>query len=302
MNNSHFEAKMPSNIALIKYMGKKNSLNNSPSNPSLSYTLSHLTTDVKLIPIDNDHDKLDINSDDKKKFIDHLEFLRKKFNVQQHYEITSENNFPSHCGLASSASSFAALTKCAINAFGITNISTEEMATLSQKGSGSSCRSFYSPWALWDEKGVKEIDLPYPKLIHHVIVVSQQKKCVSSREAHKRVESSLLFENRENRTQTRLHDLIHSLSTEDWEKSYKIVWQEFWDMHALFETCDNFFTYLLPESLTVLNYLRQYWQKNHDGPLVTMDAGPNVHLLFREDQEPIAKSLKHHFQEMFTVL
>jgi diphosphomevalonate decarboxylase len=301
-SRQQFEMKMPSNIALIKYMGKKNSFNNIPSNPSLSYTLPHLTTTVNLSPIDADQDILVLDLEDKKKFIMHLDFLRKHFGVHQFYEILSENNFPSHCGLASSASSFAALTACALKAFGIKDINQEDAAKLSQQGSGSSCRSFFSSWALWDENGVKEITLPYQNLIHHVVVVSTQKKSVSSREAHQRVKSSLLFDDRENRTRTRLHNLIHSLTTKDWEKSYRIVWQEFWDMHALFETCDNFFSYLLPESLSVLKFLHQYWEKNHDGPLVTMDAGPNVHLLFREDQQKIAISIKNYFDEKYLVI
>jgi len=31
--------------------------------------------------------------------------------------------------------------------------------------------------------------------------------------------------------------------------------------------------------------LRKMWQEKGDGPLVTMDAGPNIHLLFRRDQK-----------------
>jgi diphosphomevalonate decarboxylase len=39
-------AQAPANIALIKYMGKKDSEHNIPTNPSLSYTLNNLLSSV----------------------------------------------------------------------------------------------------------------------------------------------------------------------------------------------------------------------------------------------------------------
>lgn len=302
-----YHAVMPSNIALIKYMGKKNAQDNIPSNASLSYTLEHLTTTVELKPIDAHHDSfhstiLESDAEAKNKFIHHLDFLRKKFEVSQYYEIHSENNFPADCGLASSASSFAALTACALKAFGMNNLSKEEQAKLSQKGSGSSCRSFFSPFALWNEEEVSAILLPYQNLIHHVIVVSKEKKATSSRKAHAHVETSLLFPGRNDRANKRLNALLECFKAKDWEKSFYIIWAEFWDMHALFETSHPPFGYLTPESLFVLNTLRARWEKNHDGPIVTMDAGPNVHLLFREDQKKLARDLKQFFEEKYLVL
>ena len=44
----HWLAQAPSNIALIKYMGKKDENSNLPDNSSLSYTLNNLLSTVKL--------------------------------------------------------------------------------------------------------------------------------------------------------------------------------------------------------------------------------------------------------------
>ncbi len=41
-------AQAPANIALIKYMGKKDNEKNIPDNPSLSYTLNNLLSSVVL--------------------------------------------------------------------------------------------------------------------------------------------------------------------------------------------------------------------------------------------------------------
>jgi diphosphomevalonate decarboxylase len=293
------------NIALIKYMGKKDEARNIPDNASLSYTLDHLHTTVKLTLIESkNHEwdkKCNLNNTEKNRFLQHLDFLRNQFHCSAYFTIYSANNFPAGCGLASSASSFAALTQCVVSALGL-KLSLEEIAALSRHGSGSSCRSFFSPWALWKEKEVNKIDLPYAHLIHRVIVVSKEKKLISSSEAHRYVKTSGLFENRAKRAETRLENLVRSFECRDWEKSYKIIWQEFWDMHALFETAEYPFGYMSSDALKVLTYLREYWQSHQDGPLITMDAGPNVHLLFREDQHNMAQTITDFFSTQFLVL
>ncbi len=294
------EVSMPTNIALIKYMGKKDAGLNIPDNSSFSYTLDHLTTTVSLTPIEGNHDQWD-STEDKARFIKHLDFLRNKFGKNSFYQIKSDNNFPSGCGLASSASSFAALTECFAQTNNL-NVSTDEKSALSRQGSGSSCRSFYRPFTLWTEDEVVAIELPYKKFIHHVIVVSSEKKAVSSSKAHSLVKTSLLYENRKIRAEKRLTELLDSFRNQDWQKSFEIVWQEFQDMMALFETAENPFSYLTLSSHFVLNTLRDYWHTHHDGPLVTMDAGPNVHLLFRDDQEGMATLLTDAFRERFKVL
>src|SRR5690606_10045835 len=45
-----WQAQAPSNIALIKYMGKTDAARNRPTNSSLSYTLDHLKSYVTLEP------------------------------------------------------------------------------------------------------------------------------------------------------------------------------------------------------------------------------------------------------------
>lgn len=55
-------------------------------------------------------------------------------------------------------------------------------------------------------------------------------------------------------------------------------------MHSLFETSRPPFSYFLPSTIQLLNTLRYHWEQTGDGPLVTMDAGPNIHLLWRPDQ------------------
>jgi diphosphomevalonate decarboxylase len=111
-----------------------------------------------------------------------------------------------------------------------------------------------------------------------------------------------LFEGRAQRAQQRFQQLVNDFEKQDWSAAYSLVWQEFYDMHALFETAQPHFGYIQPQSVEVLAYLRNYWLQHQDGPLVTMDAGPNIHLLFRIDQqhqfEKITTELRKKFQVM----
>jgi len=309
----NWKAKAPSNIALIKYMGKNCHNKNLPTNTSLSYTLNYLQSTVTLNLIDGNEDQLKVNDHiaiskhGHKRFINHLNLIKKYFDATNyHFLIQSENNFPSDCGLASSASSFAALTQAAVIALselsGKAIPGIDERAELSRQGSGSSIRSFYKPWCLWQQDTVGAIDLQYDELIHQVIVVSQKKKAVTTSNAHKQVTNSLLFEGRPKRAEIRCKELIDALEKANWKKAFEVCWQEFWDMHCLFQTATPPFYYMLPDSVHILNYLYKYWQDMKDGPLITMDAGPNIHLLYRLEQLPMAKDIEKVFGDDYLIL
>ncbi|MCB0367824.1 MAG: hypothetical protein KDD68_20640, partial [Bdellovibrionales bacterium] len=55
--NGVWRSTAPSNIALIKYMGKISHEENRPSNASLSYSLNHLRTAVEIVAIDGKQDQ-----------------------------------------------------------------------------------------------------------------------------------------------------------------------------------------------------------------------------------------------------
>lgn len=311
----------PSNIALIKYMGKKDQ--GHPTNPSFSYTLK-LRSFVEIEKkADTTERRADMKGGDdlweaqwipkppwiapelsergKRRFLDHWLFLKSEFGIKGEFKIKSANNFPPDCGIASSASSFAALTLCAYEIAKSCgkkrDLSLEALAHLSAKGSGSSCRSFFNHWVEWSDKGeVYPLELPYQNLFHNVVLISSLKKSVSSSQAHLNIKTSLLNQGRAQRAKERLKHLKMALESRDWPSVFEVTWAEFWDMHALFETSDPSFGYMLGGSLEVLNRVRSFWRENKDGPLVTMDAGPNIHLLYREDQREIQSRLSQQLQ------
>ncbi len=324
--NDWVYADAPSNIALIKYMGKTGESGNAPANSSLSFTLDHLRSRVRLkfergLPggkiwkplIESGVFTPTLSESGQARFLNHAERCLSRLRgsrtdinahlISQTLVVESANGFPSDCGLASSASSFAALTLACASLVGFASNTAggrKILADLSREGSGSSCRSLFSPWALWVSSGAEPIDgFPLAKNIRHLaIVVDENKKSVSSSDAHRRVTSSMLFRGRAERAEERLSQVIENLrrsavgpfdseSVRAWNRAARIVWAESWDMHALFETSDPPFGYFVPGSVYALNCIRDITNEIHLAvgddkfrqPIVTMDAGPNVHVL-----------------------
>ncbi len=286
-------------------MGKDD--NGQPVNSSLSYTLHHLQSYVEIEDAERDlWESLSsvavkgfaLSRKSIDRFMAHFSNLRMKFSLPGQYIIRSANTFPSDCGLASSASAFAALTLCfdkVLKSKMGKELSVLELSRLSQRGSGSSCRSFFQPWSIWKKSDVYKVDFPFQSLLHQVLILSSDKKKVSSSQAHKNVRTSLNYQMRPSRAEKRFEDLLTALNNGLWKRSYEIVWAEFWDMHSLFETSYPAFRYMSPEGLRALDMISCYWQDVGDGPIVTMDAGPNIHLLYRKDQWKDYNALKNQF-------
>ena len=310
-----WRADAPSNIALIKYMGKSSLGLNEATNPSLSYTLAHLRTHVELEWTGADRPSWEplagfqpvpLSERGQARFLAHLTSICQRFDCAPGFIVRSANDFPSDCGLATSASSFAALTLAAATALvelsGRAMPATETLADWSRQGSGSSCRSFFAPWCIWDGDLVARFECGYPRLRHQAIVVDAAGKEVSSSEAHRRVSTSLLNAGRSERARWRMAQLTRALNEKQWHVAYAITWNEFWDMHALFETAAEPFGYMSEKSLAVLEAVRDLWRRHGDGPLLTMDAGANVHLLYRPDQNETRRLLAEQLSRDFMVV
>lgn len=283
-----WKASAPSNIALIKYMGKATQGVNQAVNPSLSMTLSDFRTEVELEEIAGTEDRwrplpgsAPLRAESTGKFMRFFQRLKAETGVQAAFEVRSGNNFPSDAGLASSASSFAALTRAAFACFADRKIlkSDLELARISREGSGSSCRSFFSPWCAWEGNEIYVVPAKLPPLLDLVTVTDSGYKKVSSSEAHRRVETSPLFAGRAARAAARLSRAKEALGSGDFRALAEVSWEDMWDMHSLFHTSQPPFFYFAPETVSVLRWVEARWEKTGGGPIATIDAGPNVHLL-----------------------
>ncbi len=124
-----------------------------------------------------------------------------------------------------------------------------------------------------------------------MILCDREKKLVSSSEAHKRVGTSLLMNGRVERAELRLKQLLPALQKRNWHQCFEICWAEFWDMHGLFETSNPSFGYMNSLTMDVLVVIREFWRERKMGPIVTMDAGANVHCLWPQEAAALQSEL-----------
>ena len=137
------------NIALVKYWGKRDQGLNLPATGSLSLTLDRLgtRTHVAFDGGDGAADRVALNgaAADAKvsaRVSAFLDRVRARAGIATRATVTSENNIPTAAGLASSASGFAALALAAARAAGLA-LSPAELSVLARLGSGSAARSIF---------------------------------------------------------------------------------------------------------------------------------------------------------------
>lgn len=141
------------NIALIKYWGKRQRELNLPAVGSLSITLDALSTRTRLrFDPALDADSLRLNGHENRQATARasrfLDLLRARAGREERAEISSENNFPTGAGLASSASGFAALAAAAAAALDL-QFTPAELSALARRGSGSAARSIFGGFVEW---------------------------------------------------------------------------------------------------------------------------------------------------------
>jgi diphosphomevalonate decarboxylase len=143
------------NIALVKYWGKRDAALNLPATGSLSLTLRELGTRTTVRFLDEaagtDHaaggDRVTLNgapADEptRRRVSAFLDRVRARAGTRRGADVRTENTVPTASGLASSASGFAALALAAARAAGLA-LSPTELSELARLGSGSAARSIF---------------------------------------------------------------------------------------------------------------------------------------------------------------
>ncbi|MEO7122110.1 MAG: diphosphomevalonate decarboxylase [Lacisediminihabitans sp.] len=138
-------ARAHSNIALIKYWGKRDAALNIPAVGSISVTLDALSTETTVSFRDDvAHDEFLLAGEpaDAQRITAFLDIVRERTGITEYARVESANDFPTGAGLASSASGFAALAVAASAAVGL-DLDERELSILARRGSGSAARSIF---------------------------------------------------------------------------------------------------------------------------------------------------------------
>jgi diphosphomevalonate decarboxylase len=306
--------KSPSNIAIVKYWGKFG--RQMPQNPSISLTLdnAYTKTTLRYEPKTNQTaDAISLgfrfegkeNEKFKVKIVKFLESITNifPFLTQFHFEIDSINSFPHSSGIASSASSMSALAMCLCEVenrlFGTLANQTEflqKASFIARLGSGSACRSVYPVAGMWGELNGEDLSsnlyaTPFATRLHPVfhtfhddiLIVSKGEKSVSSRAGHGLMVGNIYAENRYEQARNRTQDLIQAFGNGDVKQFGKIAENEALTLHALMMCSEPSYMLMRPNSLLMIEKVREFRTETKLPLYFTLDAGPNLHLLYPDE-------------------
>ena len=300
-----FTYESPSNIALIKYWGKHG--NQLPNNPSISFTLSN-SKSITSVEYKKGEANIEFYFEDKRnlvfeeriaKFINDNKTILPFVN-EYSLKISSKNTFPHSAGIASSASAFSALAACLISIKKELGFKVEdferEASTLARLGSGSASRSVYEAVVLWGKTDLinnssNKYAIPINNQIHKIfnnyhddiIIVEDSTKSVSSSVGHSLMDTNPYREEKYKQSIENLKNLLIALKNGDLEQFIKITENEALSLHSMMMLSEPSFILLKPKTLEIINMIRDFRKRTKVPICFTLDAGPNVHLLYPDN-------------------
>ena len=293
-------ATAPSNIAFIKYWGRKDETLRLPENGSLSMNLSALQTTTTVEFSENlTEDYIEINGtrepNENSRAVLHLNRVRALAKISDFAKVVTKNNFPSGTGLSSSASGFAALTLAAAKAAGL-DLSEKELSILARQGSGSACRSIPDGFVEWFDGDTSDTSYAtslYPpdywNLTDVVAVVSEGRKDVSTSEGQKLVESSPFFPVRGTHIKEKLERAKTLLASKNFPEFGELIEAEALELHAVMLTSRPSLIYWTPGTLTIMKLCKK-WRTEGLQVYFTINTGQDIHLICERDNLERVKS------------
>lgn len=301
----------PSNIALIKYWGKKKSGTQLPANPSISFTLKNCATKTTLIYDENSDKDITVFLEGvlKPDFTPKVEqFLARAAAIYPFlntgsFVVKTSNSFPHSSGIASSASGMAALSLCVMDiakAKGLVSSDDffQKASILARLGSGSASRSIYGPLAIWGKNDSfpecsDDFAVPFteahPVFQHFcdtILIVHNGQKTVSSTMGHSLLDNHPFASARYHQAHQNLDQILKVLRSGDLDTFISIVESEALTLHALMMSSQPYFVLMKPNTLQIIEKIWEYRNREHKKWCFTLDAGANVHFLYpKEDQE-----------------
>lgn len=302
--------KAPSNIALVKYWGKK--ANQIPANPSISFTLDACATTTSVsYAKKEDISQLSFDlffegkpkEDFKPKILTFFERIEAylPFLKTYHFKIETSNSFPHSSGIASSASGMAALALCLVDIEKSMNkditdtFFLKKASFLARLGSGSACRSIEGDLVQWGEyEGISEssnlygINYPFEvnaifKNFHDsILLVHKGQKQVSSTVGHNLMHNHPYAERRFAQAHENLDNLQTVFESGNLKEFINIVESEALTLHAMMMTSMPYFVLMKPDTLEIINKIWAYREQSKVPICFTLDAGANVHVLYPE--------------------
>lgn len=304
MSVSSYKAVAHSNIALVKYWGKRSGDQpdlNLPAVSSLSLTLDELRTETSVQAAKEDAFCLDgqpLADSSAKKVFAHLDRVWRVLHADEPRpacKVESTNHLPTAAGLASSASGFAALTLAAHGAFG-GGLSTDALSRLARRGSGSAARSLWGGAVRLDrgDKGDGSDCKAYPIADREalsdwrfiIVHTAQGPKAIGSTGAMQRcAQTSPYYPAWVEGNEADISAAHQAIEAKDLHRLGEIMEHSCYKMHACMWATRPPLRYWNHVTLGVLERLEALRAQGLAG-YATSDAGPHVKILCSQDDAP----------------
>lgn len=302
-----------SDVALVKYWGKKDEALRLPENGSLSMILAGLdtVTTVEFLP-SLSQDKITIQGEaeegEAKRVTAHLDRVRNLVGVKTFACVTSHNTFPKGTGLSSSGSGFAALTYAATTALGL-QLSEKELSILARQGSGTACRCVCGGFVEWLDGSTSEtsyahtlFSAEYWDIRDVIVIVDEGKKLVSSTTGHQVARSSVFYDARLKHIKQKIIGVKRALETKNFEQLGEFVEAEALEFHSILLTSQPPLIAWYPGTIEVMLAVQQLRVQGIPA-YFTINTGFNVHVLTLPEYEervavflanqPLVKKILH---------
>jgi diphosphomevalonate decarboxylase len=292
------------NIALVKYWGKRNPRLNLPAVGSISITLQDLFTRTSVFfksTLNSDELFLDGKRADpakERRVSDFLDIVRKIVGIKKFAEIRSQNNFPTGAGLASSASGFAALTIAATGALDL-KLSRKELSILARQGSGSAARSLYGGFVEMirgerkdgsDAHAIQLADENNWPLSLIIVITSESEKSIGSTDGMKICkETSPYYKSWIDSSEHYLAQMKQAIADRNFRKLGNVSENSCLKMHALMISSTPPLFYWNETTLSVIKYVYKT-RENGIPAYFTIDAGPQVKIICHPEDVSLLES------------
>lgn len=294
-------AQAPSNIAFVKYWGRKDEELRLPENGSISMNLSTLLTTTTVEFGDFEVDEVVFNGVTERlennRAIKHIDRIKKLANLNKKVKILTQNNFPTGTGLSSSASGFAALTVAACSAAGL-KLSKKELSILARQGSGSACRSIPDGFVEWLDGDSSEASYAvsifppdYFEIADVVGVVSLDKKFLATSEGQKSARTSLFFETRLSLIKNKIKRVKKAIEEKNFSEFGELVEAEALEFHSILFTSNPPLFYWTSETVKVMKFVQTLRREGLEC-YFTINTGQDVHVICKKDDaEKVSEKL-----------
>lgn len=294
----------PSNIAIVKYWGKRD--NQLPMNPSLSMTLDKAVTQTTIdfrpraagesVYSFKFHDKPNVSFSPKlDAFFRHL-LAKYPMLGDYHFDIHSQNSFPHSAGIASSASAMSALAICteeiAHVVMGQSAFQPIDASELARLGSGSAVRSLHPHWSVWgqtwsdasaSDHGAVPLQKVHPvfnTFCDAILLVDEGEKSVSSSAGHQLMTNHPYQQGRLAQAHFNIERLTDAIATGNLSAFIDVCEEEALSLHALMMSSRPGYLLMHPNTVKIIGLVRSFRDNTGIPVAFTLDAGPNVHLLY----------------------